>query len=153
WDAKTGKEVLRLNVPPTRDSNPARLSRILFSPDNQFVVTAQQSMPNEPGVIVWNRRTGERVRDFPGLCAAFSPDGKHLACGGYNVIAAPVRLYEFPTGKLVRELRGQQECIESLTFSRDGNTLFATGRLPRPDRGDGIERLGFMPHVFRAWDV
>src|SRR5207247_7469652 len=142
----------RLDVPPTKTSNPAHLSRIVFSPDNGFVVIAQQSMPNEPGVIVWNRRTGERVRDFPGLCAAFSPDGKHIACGGYNVIAAPVRLYEFPSGKLVREMRGQQERIESLTFSPDGNTLFSTGPLPRPDRGDGIERGGLMPHVFRVWE-
>jgi WD40 repeat protein len=153
WDAQTGKEVRRLDVPATRDNNPARLSRILFSPDNQFVVTAQDSMPDEPGVIVWDRRTGKRVRNFRGVCAAFSPDGKHLACGGYNAIEAPVRLYEFATGKLVRELHSRLDVILSLTFLPDGHTLFATARIPRPPRGDGLERLGMDPNVFRAWDV
>jgi WD40 repeat protein len=154
WDAQTGKEVVHLDPPATADYNPPMLSQVLFSPDNQFVVTAQQALPNESGVIVWNRRTGERVRDFPGECAAFAPDGKHLACGGPNVRAAPVRLYEFATGKLVRELHGQQDQVKSLTFARDGNTLFATGPLPRPPgREGGPERLGHMPHVFRAWDV
>ncbi len=153
WEAQTGKEVRRLDVPPTKYANPAHLSRIMFSPDNEFVVTAQQSMPKEPGVIVWNRRTGERVRDFAGLCAAFSPDGKHIACGGYNAIAAPVRLYEFATGKLVREMRGPQECVESVTFTRDGNTLFATGRLPQPVRDDGKEQGGLAPHGYCVWDV
>jgi WD40 repeat protein len=149
WDAQTGKEVRRLDVPATRDNNPAQLSRILFSPDNQFVVTAQASMTNEPGVIVWDRRTGKRVRDFVGLCAAFSPDGKHLACGGYGNIA---RLYELATGKLVRELHGTQYQIHSLTFSRDGHTLFATGFIPStPPRPR--ERLGLDPHGFCAWDV
>jgi WD40 repeat protein len=153
WDAQTGKEMCCLNVPAPRDYHTAHLSRIMFSPDNEFVVIAQRTMPNEPGVIVWNRRTGERVRDFPGLCAAFSPDGKQIACGGYSAIAAPIRLFEFPAGKLIREMRGQQEHVESLTFSPDGSTLYSTGPLPRPDRGDAVERGGLMPHLFRVWDV
>ncbi len=153
WDAQTGKEMRCLIVPPTKNSKPGHLTQVLFSPDNEFVVIAQRSMPDEPGVIVWNRRTGERVRDFPGPCAALSPDGKHIACGGWNLSTAPIRLYEFPTGKLVREMRGEQERIESLTFSPDGTTLSGTGPLPRPAREGGPERLGFMPDVTRVWDV
>ena len=64
-----------------------------------------------------------------------------------------IRLYELVAGELVREIHGQQTRIESLTFSPDGNTLFSTGPLPRPDRGDGVERLGHMPDVGRFWDV
>ncbi len=151
WDAKTGKEVRRLDVPATKSYNPAHLYRILFSPDNEFVVVAQQSGPNEPGVIVWNRRTGERVREFPGgaRSVALSPDGNLIASGEGSVI----RLYEFATGKVVREMRGQQDSIDSLTFTPDGKALVSIGPLPRPDRGDGLERLGFMPAVIRVWDV
>jgi WD40 repeat protein len=151
WDAQTGKEVRRLDVPAPRDYNPAHLSRILFSPDNEYIVVAQQAMPNEAGVMVWKRRTGEKVRQFSGGTgsAALSPDGSLIACGGYGVI----RLHELATGKVVHEMRGQQTQIFSLTFSPDGQALISLGPLPRPDRGDGVQRLGFMPGVIRVWDV
>jgi RNA polymerase sigma factor (sigma-70 family) len=159
WDAKTGKTVRCLNVPATRDYHTAHLSRILFSPDNELVVVAQKAAPNEAGVIVWNRRTWEKVHEFPGGfgSVAISPDGRLIACGGWgrgvNTNTGVIRLYELASGKAVRELRGQQQRIESLTFSPDGITLFSTGPLPRPNRGDGIERMGFMPDVVRIWDV
>jgi RNA polymerase sigma factor (sigma-70 family) len=149
WDPKSGKEVRRLDVPATRDYHTAHLSQILFSPDGEFVVVAQQSAPNEPGVIVWNRRTGERVRDFPGLCVAIAPHGKHIACGGWG----DIRLYEFATGKLVREIHSPYSRIEGLVYSRDGKMLFASVGIPRPPRGDGLGRLGDDPAETRAWAV
>jgi RNA polymerase sigma factor (sigma-70 family) len=151
WDARTGEEVRRLDVPAPRDYHPAHLSRILFSPDNHLVVVAQQAMPNEAGVIVWDRRTGKKVRDFPGGTGsvAVSRDGKLIACGGYGVI----RLYDLATGKPVREMRSQQTHISTLTFLPDGKTLFETGPPPTPQRGDGIERLTLMADVGRFWDV
>jgi RNA polymerase sigma factor (sigma-70 family) len=156
WDAQTGKEVRRLEVPPSKWYNPAKLSHILFSPDNEFVAVAQQAVPNEPGVIVWNRRTGERVRDFPGLCVAIAPDGKQIACGGWGTPdpnRGDIRLYEFATGKLVREIHTHYSRIDLLTFSRDGKTLFAQVGIPRPPLGGGIERLGMDGAQVRAWDV
>jgi WD40 repeat protein len=154
WDAQTGKEVRRLDVPAPRDYNPAHLSRILFSPDNEFIVVAQQAAPNEAGVMVWKRRTGEKVHEFPGGTGsvAISPDGKLIACGGFGLTGG-IRIYELATGKMVREMHGPQTHIFSLTFSPDGKMLVSTGPLPRPDRGDGIERLGHMPAVIRVWDV
>src|SRR5262249_43482667 len=128
WDAQTGKEERCLNLT-------AYLNQIVFSPDNEFVVVAQGIPPNPPHLIVLKWRTGERVHEFPGsmdhcslLCAALSPDGKHLACGGQETSAnagADIRLYEFATGKLVRAFRGQQIRIDALTFSPDGKTLFS----------------------------
>jgi len=146
WDAKTGKEVRRLDVPSTRDHNPANLSQIMFSPDNEFIVVTQRAAPNEPGVIVWNRRTGKEVRTFLGGsngCAAFSPDGKLIACGA-------IRLYDFATGKVVREMLAQQDYFESLIFSPDGKTLLSTG-MPR---SGGAEMAELVPlAVLRVWDV
>jgi RNA polymerase sigma factor (sigma-70 family) len=151
WEARTGKEVRRLDVPAPRDYHPAHLSRALFSPDSELIVVAQQAAPNEAGVIVWGRRTGNKVREFPGGTGsvAISPDGRLIACGGYGVL----RLYELATGKAVRELRGQQTRIAALTFSADGKTLVSAGPLPSPDRGDGVERTRLMPDVLRVWDV
>jgi RNA polymerase sigma factor (sigma-70 family) len=156
WDAKTGKEVRRLDVPPTKNYNPAYLSQVLFSPDSEFVVVAQQSGPNEPGVIVWNHRTGERVREFPGLCAAIAPDGKHIACGGWGTPEpnrGDICVYELATGKLVREIHSPYSRIDWLTFSPDGKTLFSQVGIPRPPLGGGIQRLGRDGAQVRAWDV
>src|SRR5436309_3333864 len=50
WDARTGKELRRLDVMPSKWQNPAHLTRILFSPDNELVVAALQAAPDEPGV-------------------------------------------------------------------------------------------------------
>ena len=151
WDAQTGKEERRLDVPAPRDYKPAHLSRILFSPDNAFVVVAQQAAPNEAGVIVWNQRTGEKVHEFPGGTGsvALAPDGKLIACGGYGII----RLYELATGNPLREMHSQQTHITKLLFSPDGKTLIAAGPPPTPQRGDGLLRLTLMPAEGRVWDV
>jgi WD40 repeat protein len=148
WDAQTGKEERRLEVPATRHFDPARFFGILFSPDNEFLVATLGDTPDE-AVIVWNRRTGDKVRTLQGGSVAFSPDGRLLACGGRGVI----RLHELATGKLVREMHGQQSVIRSLTFSPDGRTLVSRGPLPRPRQEGTLERLGRLPDVVRVWDV
>jgi RNA polymerase sigma factor (sigma-70 family) len=151
WDARTGAEVRRLDVPATRDYHPAQLSRVLFSPNNEFVVAAQQAAPNEAGVIVWDRRTGKKLYEFPGGTGgvAISPDGKLIACGGFGII----RLYELATGTPLREMHSQQTHITELLFSPHGKTLMSAGPPPTPQRGDGGARLTLMPAVSRCWDV
>ncbi len=157
WDAKTGKKVRRLDVPDTRDSHPAKLSQVLFSPDKAFIVTAQQAMPNESGVIVWDRRGGERVRAFQGeYVAAIAPDGKHIACGGWGTTEPnriDIRLYELASGKLVRQIHTGYSRVDLLTFSPDGQTLFSRVGIPRPPLGGGKTRLGLDPAQVRAWDL
>jgi RNA polymerase sigma factor (sigma-70 family) len=159
WDAQTGEEVRRLDVPPSKWQNPAHLSRVLFSPDNELVVAARQAAPDEAGVIVWDRRSGEKVREFPGGygSVAVSPDGSLIACGGWgrgaDVNSGVVRLYELATGKPVRELHGHQSRIEMLAFSPDGETVIALVGIPRPPLEGGLERGGFDPSGVRAWDV
>lgn len=157
WDARTGEQVRRLDVPATKEYNPAKLSQIMFSPDNRFLVAAQQSMPNEPGVIVWDRRSGERVRDFPGLCAAITPDGKQIACGGWGTQANPnrgdIRFYDLADGKFVRVIHTPYSHIHRLTFAPDGQMLFGQVAIPRPRLGNGRERMGMDPVEVRAWDA
>src|SRR5262249_41627838 len=153
WDAQTGKEMQRLNVPPTKWSPSPHLSRIMFSPDGEFVVVAHQAAPLEGGVIVWKRRTGEKVHEFPAGhgCVDISPDGRLIACGGWSEGLGIISLYEWPTGKLVRHLSGHQTRIDWLTFSPDGKTVFAQVGIPQPALG-GIERGGLGGAKVRAWD-
>ncbi|MCI0461412.1 MAG: sigma-70 family RNA polymerase sigma factor [Gemmataceae bacterium] len=154
WDANSGKEVSRLEVPATRHFNPARFCQIVFSPDSAFLVTVLGDSPDE-AVLVWDRRTGDKVRRFPGGCIAFSPDGKMIACGERDVNAGVIRLYEFSTGKRVREMRGNYSRIDLLAFSPDGKTLFSQVGIPRPQPrlGEGIQRLGEDGAQVRVWDV
>jgi RNA polymerase sigma factor (sigma-70 family) len=151
WDAQTGQELRRLDVPVSRDYDPFSISRILFSPDNELVVVARQAGPKEAGVMVWKRQTGEKLHEFPGGTGgvAIGPDGKLIACGGYGVI----RLYELASGQVVHEMPSKQTHIQSLTFSPDGKTLLSKGPLASPESGGGVARMGFMPDVIRAWDV
>jgi len=162
WDAKTGKEERRLDVPATKQGAPsstAHLSRILFSPDNELVVVAQQSVPNEAGVIVWKRRTGEKVHALAGGAGSFdvSPDGRLVACGGWDWVdlgVAVIRLYDLANGKVVRQMRVQVTGVASLTFSLDGSTLVSEGRVNRPRRGDPEEqRLRDLSGLVSYWDV
>jgi uncharacterized protein (TIGR03067 family) len=152
WDAQTGMEVRCLEGPGTEEYN--SFDRIAFSPDNTFVVTVVRESRDNWVVIVWDRRTGEKIRTFPtGVAGGFSlsPDGRLIACGGYQ----DIRLYDFATGKLVRKVQADENQlhIRSVTFSPDGKTLISTGCSPTPNRGDGVTRLTIMPDVLRFWDV
>src|SRR5262249_40958861 len=94
--------------------------------------------------------------DFPGLCAALTPDGKQIACGGGG---APrphpggIRLYEVATGKIVRGINSPHSRGDRLAFSPHGETPFAPGGIPRPPLGGGMQRLGRDGAQVRAWDV
>jgi dipeptidyl aminopeptidase/acylaminoacyl peptidase len=67
----------------------------------------------------------------------FSPDGKLLAVGGYQV----VRLFDPSTSKLLATLSGHADYVRSIAFSPDGKMLAAAGGPPQ--RGGEI----------KIWDV
>jgi dipeptidyl aminopeptidase/acylaminoacyl peptidase len=157
WDAKTGKEILRLGFDDKRlqpgEPGANTFDHIAFSRDNEFVVTMKRDSTDRWVAVAWNRRTGEQVRTFPaeGASMAISPDGRLIACGGYQ----DIRLYELATGKLVREIKGDEKQLRilSLVFWPEGKTLISIGDPATPQRGDGVTRLTIMPDVMRCWDV
>ena len=67
----------------------------------------------------------------PVLAVAFSPDGKTLASGGFDMM---VKLWNVATGQEVASLEGHRNWIKSIAFSPDG-ALLATGDI------NGIVRL------------
>jgi RNA polymerase sigma factor (sigma-70 family) len=159
WDARIGQEVRRLDVPAPRDYSSAHLKHVLFSPDSALLVAAWQAAPNESGVSVWKRSSGEKLYDFPGGygSVALSLDGRLIACGGWGrgaeVNAGVIRLFELATGKPAGQLHGHQSRIDALAFAPDGQTVFAQVGIPRPPLANGASRMGFDPAGHRAWDV
>jgi WD40 repeat protein len=149
WDAKHGAELCCLRARLPRLDSHSRFSQVLFSPDNSFVVATH----DESNVIVWNWRTGERVREFKGVCAALTPDGKILACAEHDRGGGVIRFYDFATGTLIREISGVQAEIEALLFGSDARALFSQGR----NRGglylDQTERRALDTGLIHVWNV
>lgn len=147
-DADTGKETGRLGYP---GANPSTLIDILaFSPDGSRVVIAAAS---RKALHLLDVAGGGVVRTFPHadtiFAAAFSPDGKHVAGGGYDgedgVYFA--RLWETDTGKEARRFTVGRWGIRCLAFSADGSTLAIGGDYGKPpavklfEAASGKERL------------
>ena len=59
---------------------------------------------------------------------AFSPDGRTLATGGLE--DPIVRVWDVPTGKLIRELDQGSAGTKTLDFSPDGRILAVSGYAP-----------------------
>lgn len=132
---------------------------VAFSPDGQYVLSGG----TEPATRLWNRRTGQLVREFVGsgvgtMSAAFSPDGTKVL----TTIGLPnpsARLWRTETGELVRDLRWSGSWPMSAAFSKDGKRIAAgaqdsrvrvfdeaTGGLVRTLVGSGwIRTVAFSP--------
>ncbi|HEV3256015.1 MAG TPA: LpqB family beta-propeller domain-containing protein [Gemmataceae bacterium] len=133
WEADTGRPIGRFRG----HRGPVRA--VAVAPDGKLVASAGQ---DDKGVLLWSRETGELVRELVRekvafTCLAFSPDGQILAAGeGADTISMPagarapdgaVRLWNVPTGKEIRQLRGKAGRVNALAFSPDGQTLATTG--------------------------
>lgn len=80
-------------------------------------------------VIVWNSNTFEQMKKMPChegdlLCLAVHPTEPWVATGGVDAI---VRLWNFETGKLLQEFKGEPLWIRGIGFSPDGQRLLSTG--------------------------
>jgi RNA polymerase sigma factor (sigma-70 family) len=127
-DATTGKETARIEYPK---SNPYSTTDVLaFSPDGKRILVAAAEGKALHLLDVAKR---EVIRTLPHahvvFVAAFSPDGKHVAGGGYdsdnNVYFA--RLWDANTGQEARRFAFGNGGIRCLAFSADGSTLVIGG--------------------------
>ncbi|MGW7381844.1 nSTAND1 domain-containing NTPase [Streptomyces sp. NPDC054794] len=138
WNTSTGR--LQRSMPGFG----AGAEYLAFSPDGHTLATSNI----ERGVELWNPTTGHLRHSLPGFpsdvktaefsldtdALAFSPDGHTLATGGMDRV---VRLWDVPTGRLVKSLPGHTTTVVSLAFSPDGRTLAA----------------GSDDHAIRLWDT
>ena len=108
----------------------ALIRGLAFTPDGKQLVSAS----DDKVVRVWDWQAGKTVRTIRGqvgpgeegkiIAMALSPDGRWLAAGG-QMQGNVVRLYDFPTGKLVALLRGHKNSVLRLAFSPDNKHLIS----------------------------
>ena len=124
-DVATGKEVRQIEGPNKAPHLPPDVRRMraesvygfAFSPDGKTLA----GLSGEVSFSVWNVADGRlryTVKDCSGRLT-FSPDGKHLLCGGDEAM----RLYETATGKEVRQFERHSGNVYALAFSPDGKTV------------------------------
>ena len=100
---------------------------IAFSPNGEYLVAGSQSGQ----VRLWNVETGKAAwgpseeHDGTISSVAFSPDGKHIACGSHRTI----QLWTVETdGPGSKPLEGHQDWVSCVSFSPDGKYIASGSR-------------------------
>jgi RNA polymerase sigma factor (sigma-70 family) len=134
-DAATGKELRKLNYMTAAGGSRSPTDWITFTPDGKQVAVTLLG----DAVQLIDVATCKVLRTFtPGAAATacvFSPDGKRMATGGYEVeeemyyarlweVATGKQLRRFPAGRFPGPANGRHR---ALAFSPDGATLAGGG--------------------------
>jgi WD40 repeat protein/serine/threonine protein kinase len=129
-----------------------------FSPDSRLLASCSRdrtvrlwqvdplTLPSPPGEGGEGRMKGCRVlrgHTDEVFAAAFHPDGRRLATGGWD---RAVWLWDLERGEEVARLRGHTSFIWSLAFSRDGATLVSGS-------GDATVRLWDTAPLKKRYDA
>jgi len=149
WDTVGGKELLTLK------GHTASVVQLAFNPDGTQLVTV--SANSEDGLKVWNSTTGEELLGLKDagsiLGVAFSPDGKRLATGNGEGIAA---IWDAASGKKLFSFFGHSRPVFSVAFTPDGSRLATAsgdGTVKLWDTKTGEELLTLFGHIGRIFSV
>ena len=121
WNVRTGRLVRTLNPVHSKKS----VNTLAVSPDSSILASGG----SDNNLILWDLKTGRRVRTIPAHKAAvnsiaFSNDGQTIASGSDD---KTVRLWNVRTGSRLLTLIGHAGAVNAIALSRDGQTLASGG--------------------------
>jgi WD40 repeat protein len=120
WDPKTGGVVRKLT------GFADRVVGLDFSPDGKWLATGGGTPTGDGEVKIFDVATGNLVAELKTphsdtvFAVRFSPDGKRLATGGADKF---VKLFEVPSGKLLRTFEGHAGHVLDVSWRHDGKIL------------------------------
>ncbi|EKM48888.1 uncharacterized protein PHACADRAFT_266008 [Phanerochaete carnosa HHB-10118-sp] len=107
-------------------------SSIMFSPDNQYLLTPAISGAGNVGedsACLWDAAMGKLIREFVGhsnviRSVGFSLDGRRIATGSGDTT---VIIWDVATGARVATCRGHNDWVRSVAFSPNGEHVTSGG--------------------------
>ncbi len=136
WNTETGAMIRRIG------NAPRRLFQVTFATDGKTLIAAGGEAGKTGEGRLYEVATGKLLRVFGPrddtlLCAAWHPDGKHIAMGGAD---GQIRIHEIETGKETLRYAGHADWVTALNYSRDGTWLATasrdkTARVINPETG------------------
>lgn len=153
WDPLTGKETGSLLIPGERgEAQRFWVTELAFNPDGTRLVAGTR----EDGLRLWDTATRKLVWSVPAkdtVRAAFSPDGRTLATGGWNARLlfrdASTGAERFGASVIADPNRGGPGFINAIAFAPDGKLVATThhdGFIRLWDAVDGKLRLKLTGH-------
>jgi bla regulator protein BlaR1 len=116
WNVSTGKEMATFSLPDES------IVKIAVSSDNRLLAAVTRSGKAHLWDIIQRKELHslQASKENVAEAVAFAPDGNSFITGSWD---STLRLWDSATGRLLRDLAGQQSAVLSAEFSPDGRTL------------------------------
>jgi len=131
WNIENGQEVMTLS------GHTEMITSVTFSPDGKRIMSGSR----DEKIKIWDAQNGNELLTIPIITKyteysgststtyyqsfisslIYSPDGKRIAAGLWNVKA--IKIWDAQTSKELRTLSGHKGGVRSITFSPDGKRI------------------------------
>ena len=138
WDAKSGKELKRL------DGHESTVGTLAFSADSRYLLSGS----DDKTVRLWSVTNWQEVRRYEGhsdnvVAVSFSADGKLIAAASWD---KSILVWDRESGAVVKKVENNGWWFSAVSFSSDGKLLVAasydgTVQVLDPNTGKNILRL------------
>ena len=125
WELDGGREALSFSMPLAVEKSPILID---FSPDGGALATVSRR-PTGDELQIWDLKTRRSRFAIPLQStsrvshAAFSPDGRRVACALNRL---QVGVWDAADGRQLALYQGHQERVSAVAFGRDGRNLLAS---------------------------